>query len=90
MYKLLISLTIKYYKMKDSVIDLHLSSAHYAERRGYRLNHCRMVAWLIDNFRLIQKGEVTYEDYVRYGDARGIATFIEEAFDTYKNQELAY
>jgi hypothetical protein len=35
--------------MKNSVIDLHLSSTYHAQCRLYRLNHCQMVSWLMDN-----------------------------------------
>jgi len=73
--------------MKDSAIDLHLSSTYYAERRGYRLGHCQMVSWLISNFKKIKSGEVTYKDYEEKGNSLGIMTCNEESFNNFKNQE---
>ena len=81
-------LTIKLIKMKDSVIDLHLSSAYYAEHRCYRIYHCKMVAWLQSNFRKIQSGEVTYEDYIKYADSIQSASYNEESFNVFKAQEF--
>lgn len=83
-------LTIKLIKMKDSVIDLHLSSAYYAERKCYRVVHCIMVAWLHSNFRKIQSGEVTYEDYEKYAKSKSSASYNEESFNVFKAQEFAY
>lgn len=73
--------------MKNSIIDLHLSSTYYADNRSYRLSHCQMVSWLIDNFRKIKSGEVTYKMYVGYGNGLGIMTYNEETFNTFKEQQ---
>ncbi len=82
--------------MKNSIIDLHLSSTHYADTRRcsptkrirtYRLGHCQMVSWLISNFRKIKSGEVTYKDYEKEGNSNGIMTYNEESFNNFKNQE---
>lgn len=73
--------------MKDSVIDLHLSSTYYGDSRSYRLGHCQMVSWLIDNFRKIKSEEVTYKMYVGYGNGLGIMTYNEESFNTFKEQQ---
>jgi hypothetical protein len=74
-------------KMKNSVIDLHLSSTHYADSRSYRLGHCQMVSWLINNFRKIKSEEVTYKDYESFGNSQGIITYNEESFNTFKEQQ---
>jgi len=73
--------------MKDSVIDLHLSSTYYADSRSYHLGHCQMVSWLLDNFRKIKSEEVTYKMYVGYGNGLGIMTYNEESFNTFKEQQ---
>lgn len=73
--------------MKNSIIDLHLSSTHYADKRSYRLGHCQMVSWLLDNFRKIKSEEVTYKMYVGYGSRLGIMTYNEESFNIFKEQQ---
>ncbi len=73
--------------MKDSVINLHLSSVKYADERIYRLGHCQMVSWLLKNFRKIKSEEVTYQDYIKEGNSNGIITYKEEAFINFKNQK---
>jgi hypothetical protein len=73
--------------MKISVIDLHLSSTHCANSRSYRLGHCQMVSWLINNFRKIKSEEVTYKMYEEYGNSLGIMTYNEEFFNTFKEQQ---
>jgi hypothetical protein len=74
-------------KMENSIIDLHLSSTHYAETRTYRLGHCQMVSWLISNFRKIKSGEVIYQDYEKEGNSNGIMTYNEESFNNLKEQQ---
>lgn len=73
--------------MKNSIIDLHLSSTHYADSRSHRLGHCQMVSWLINNFRKIKSEEVTYKDYESFGNSQGIMTYNEESFNTFKEQQ---
>lgn len=73
--------------MKNSIIDLHLSSTHYTNSKSYRLGHCQMVSWLINNFKEIKSGEVTYEMYVGYGNGLGIMTFNEESFNILKESQ---
>jgi hypothetical protein len=73
--------------MKNSIIDLHLSSTHYSDTRTYRLRHCQMVSWLISNFRKIKSGEITYKDYEKEGNSKGIMIYNEESFNNFKEQE---
>lgn len=73
--------------MTTSIIDLHLSSTQYADTRTYKLGHCQMVAWLIENFRKIKSGEITYQDYEKEGSSNGISTFKEESFELFKSQD---
>ncbi len=72
--------------MKHSVLDLHLSSVKYADKKIYQLGHCQMVAWLISNFIIIKSEEVTYRDYLKKGNSIGIETYNEEVFINFKNQ----
>ena len=71
----------------NSAINLHLSSTYHADSRTYRLGHCQMVSYLIDNFRKIKSNEVTYKDYESFGKSLGIMTFNEESFNTFKEQQ---
>lgn len=73
--------------MEKSIIDLHLSSTYYADTRGYCLNHCQMVTWLINNFKQIKSGKVSYEDYKSFGNSLGITTYTEESFNIFKQQQ---
>ena len=73
--------------MENSIIDLHLSSTYYADRRSYRLEHCQMVSWLLNNFRKIISEEVTYKDYESFGNSQGIMTYNEESFNNFKEQQ---
>ena len=73
--------------MNKSVIDLHLSSTQYADNRGFKLAHCQMVTWLINNFQSIKDEEVTYEDYKSFGKSQGISTYNEESFNLFKEQQ---
>jgi len=73
--------------MNNSIIDLHLSSTYFADRRTYRLGHCQMVSWLISNFRKIKSKEITYEDYRKESSSNGIMTYNEESFNNFKNQK---
>jgi len=73
--------------MKDSIINLHLSSTYYADTRSYRLGHCQMVSWLINNFRKIKSEEITYQDYEKEGNYNGIMTYSEESFNNFKEQQ---
>jgi hypothetical protein len=73
--------------MKNSIIDLHLNSAYYANTRTYRLGHCQMVSWLISNFSKIKSGEVTYQDYYDESKSNRIVTYNEESFNNFKEQQ---
>lgn len=73
--------------METSIIDLHLSSTHHADTRGYRLDHCQMVTWLINNFEQIKSGEVSYEDYKSFGSSLGITTYVEQCFNIFKKKQ---
>lgn len=73
--------------MIKPVIDLHLDSTYHPNERYYRLAHCQMVAWLIENFKRIQSGEVDYHQYERKANSLGIATYREEAFEKFKDQK---
>ena len=70
-----------------SIIDIHLSCTHYADTRTYRLGHCQIVSWLMNNFRKIKSEEVVYQDYVTYCQSNGNSYYNEESFDIFKNQE---
>ena len=71
----------------NSIIDMHLDSAQYAEKRSYRLGHCQVVSWLLDNFRAIKANEVTYKDYEGYVRGHGLNYFNEESFNIFKEGE---
>ena len=69
-----------------SVLDLHLGSAAYADTRGYKIGHCKVVAWLTENFYKIQIGELDFQDYTDYCNILGVSSYIEEAFEIFKSQ----
>lgn len=68
-----------------SIMDLHLSST-YGNEREYALGHCRVVNWLIENFKNIQFNRVSYNDYKSYVSSHGLSYFNEECFNKFKNQ----
>ena len=70
-----------------SVIDMHLSSVQYADTRSYKLGHCQVVSWLLENFRAIKADKVTYNDYVTYLKGQGLNYFNEESFNVLKDRE---
>ena len=73
--------------ISNPIIDNHLSSTYYADRRCYRLGHCKVVTWLLENFRKIKSDEVTYNDYIKYCNKQGLSYFNEESFNVYKERE---
>ena len=71
-----------------TLIDLHLSSVTDAGEKHWRVCHCSMVSWLVDKFKEIKKGNVTYSMYVAECKAYGIYSYNEGAFNDFKNLQF--
>ena len=75
--------------MQDCLIERYLESVCNSGSKTYRVRLCKMVTWLDFNFKQIQSGEITYQDYDKKASELGITTYIEEIFNDFKNQDTA-
>lgn len=69
-----------------NILDLHLSSAAYADTKDFKIAHCQVVSFLVSNFFAIKSGELDFQDYTDYCNVLGVSSFIEENFEIFKSQ----